>query len=97
MRIDDFIDIKDFADVYQHNIFKIDDFRERRVDSGWIEDLNKFSEMQWSDFSYKLSGGESLLELQNRNVAALLEVVSEYYNKNIVIGSNGTVLSMIIQ
>lgn len=49
---------------YQIDI--IEDFRERRVDSEWIEDFNAFCRKQWEDFSYKLSDGETLSEVQER-------------------------------
>lgn len=72
------------------------DFRERRVDSGWIEDFTAFSKQQWADFSYKLSDGECLAEVQKRNIAALIRVLREYTGKTVVIGSHGTALSTVI-
>lgn len=48
------------------------------------------------DFDYKLSDGESLREVQNRNLNALSEVLCLYEEKNIVIGTHGTALSTII-
>ena len=36
-----------------------EDFRERKVDSAWIEDFDGFTRRQWADFDYKLSDGES--------------------------------------
>lgn len=88
--------VKDFADSYGHTITTVSDFRERKIDSNWIEDFNRFAEQQWKDFDYKLSDGESLREVQIRNVDALRQVIKEYPDKNIVIGSHGTALSTII-
>ena len=88
--------IKDFTDSSGLHIDIIDEFRERKVDSGWIEDFVSFSQRQWSDFSYKLSDGECLREVQDRNVSALKSVLGKYRGKNIVIGSHGTALSTII-
>lgn len=88
--------VKDFADTYGFDIETIDDFRERKIDSCWIEDFNSFSKRQWEDFDYKLQDGETLREVQNRNIAALENVVKTYENKNVVIGSHGTALSTII-
>ena len=44
-----------------------DDFRERKVSSGWIEDFDflTFVKAQWTDFDYKLSSGESLRDACN--------------------------------
>ena len=88
--------VRDFAEKMGMDILIIDDFRERRVDSIWIEDFNAFCRQQWSDFTYKLSDGESLGEVQERNISALEKVLKLYKGKNIVIGSHGTALSTII-
>ena len=50
--------------------------------------------MAW--FFFKLSDGECLKEVQERNVTALLELIKQYKGKNIVIGGHGTALSTII-
>jgi len=88
--------VKEFADSRGLAITLIDDFRERRIDSGWIEDFESFARHQWEDFSYKLSDGECLGEVQERNIRALYRVVEENRDKNIVIGSHGTALSTVI-
>lgn len=88
--------IKEFTDFKDLDIEIINDFRERKVDSGWIENFNEFCKSQWNDFNYKLSDGECLGEVQDRNIKALHKVLSEYKDKTIVIGSHGTALSTII-
>ena len=42
--------VKDFADSYGIEINIIYDFRERKVESGWIEDFAAFTKMQWDIF-----------------------------------------------
>ena len=88
--------IADFAKNASLSIETVDDFRERKIDSVWIEDFNGFCKKQWIDFDYKLSDGESLKDVQKRNIRALEEVLNKYSEKNIVIGSHGTALSTII-
>ena len=88
--------VKHFADKYGFEIKAIEDFRERKIDSIWIEDFNGFCKKQWDDFAYKLSDGESLGEVQKRNVSVLNQVLSAYEGKNIVVGSHGTALSTIV-
>lgn len=88
--------IKEFADVNNLQIQIIGDFRERKIDSEWIEDFNGFCQKQWEDFDFKLSDGESLREVQNRNVNALNNALEIHRGKNIVIGSHGTALSTVI-
>lgn len=88
--------VKDFAEKKGIEIIPVDGFRERRVDSEWIEDFNSFSKKQWEDFSYKLSDGECLEDVQTRNIMALSKVLETYKGKNVVVGSHGTALSTII-
>ena len=42
--------VKDFADSYGIEINIIYDFRERKVESGWVEDFAAFTKMQWDIF-----------------------------------------------
>lgn len=88
--------VRDFAERKGINIIVVEDFKERRVDSSWIEDFNSFCKKQWEDFSYKLSDGECLEEVQNRNIMALNNLLETYKDKNVVVGSHGTALSTII-
>ena len=89
--------IKDLADRYGFEIQTVDGFQERKVDDNWIEDFTEFAKKQWADFSYKLSNGECLQEVQDRNISALKSVLEQYSGKNIVIGTHGTALSTIIR
>ena len=88
--------IKEFADARGLEIRLTDDFRERKVGGGWIEDFDEFSKRQWEDFDFKLPEGESLREVQRRNIRALLQVLKIYHGKNVIIGSHGTALSTVI-
>lgn len=84
------------AEKHGLSIETIDDFRERKIDNVWIENFTEFSKNQWNDFSYKLSDGESLQEVQDRNIHALNTVVNNHKDKSIVVGSHGTALSTIV-
>ena len=85
-----------FAEGKGLEIQVVEEFRERKIDSCWIEDFKSFSKAQWADFTYKLSDGECLGEVQERNIFALNKVLDEFPNKSIVVGSHGTALSTII-
>ena len=63
--------VKDFADKYGHQVVTVSDFRERKIDSVWIDDFTAFCQRQWIDFDYKLTDGETLREVQARNINAL--------------------------
>ena len=88
--------VHDFADKNGFDITIIDDFKERRVDSVWIDDFDAFAKKQWNDFTYKLSDGECLQEVQERNIKALDNLLESHQNKNIIIGSHGTAISTVI-
>ena len=90
--------VADFAEAHGFSIETIEDFRERKSDSDWVRetDFYPFMERQWADFSYSLSDGECLAVVQERNIAALNEVLYKHQDKNIVIGTHGTALSTII-
>jgi len=86
-----------FAQQNGFSIELIEDFRERESDTNWDRSTYfAFSERQWADFSYTLSDGECLAEVQARNIAALRGVLARHKGKNIVIGTHGTALSAII-
>lgn len=88
--------IREFTDLAGLEIELVGGFRERRVDSCWIEDFSAFARRQWADFSFKLSDGECLGEVQQRNVAALKALLERHSGKNIVVGSHGTALSTVL-
>ena len=88
--------IKGIAEDRGRKIILIDDFRERKIDSVWIKDYTRFAKQQWEDFDYKLSDGETLREVQYRNIEALNSVLFTHKNRTIIIGSHGTALGTII-
>ena len=88
--------IKELSQILNMEIEIVNDFRERKISDVWREDFNSFSKNQWSNFEYKLNCGESLKEVQDRNIKALHKILNENSNKNIVIGTHGTALSTII-
>lgn len=87
--------VKHFADNSKLDIITVDDFRERKIGE-WVVDFRTYSKNQWEDFNFKLSDGECLKEVQERNIAALLAVINENMGKSITIATHGTALSTII-
>lgn len=88
--------INHFAEYMKFEVTIVDDFRERKVDSVWIENFEDFTKRQWKDFDFKLSDGETLNQVQERNIRALNRVLQQHKGKNVVIGTHGTALSTII-
>jgi 2,3-bisphosphoglycerate-dependent phosphoglycerate mutase len=88
--------VRPLADQRGLAIETVEDFRERKVDTGWIEDFQAFARRQWADFQYKLTDGECLAEVQARNVGALAEVLKRHPGGSLVIGTHGTALSTML-
>lgn len=91
--------VKPFAQSHDLNVEVIQDFRELERGSGPLlpqRDFVSVIERLWSDFSHTMPGGESLFEVTARNIAALNQVLARHKNKNIVIGTHGLALAVII-
>lgn len=88
--------IKPLAESRNSKIEIISEFQERKISDGWIDNFSDFSKRQWQDFDYKLLNGESLNEVQKRNVNRLTDVLNQHAEMTIVIGTHGTALSTII-
>lgn len=71
------------------------DFRERCIGQ-WVEDFESYARSQWSDFDFKIEGGESLRAVQERNIDLLAEILENHSNETIAIGTHGTALGAII-
>ena len=69
--------------------------RERNVGHE-IADFWPFAKQQWNDFDYKFADGESLREVQNRNISALEQILATSKNQKVAIGTHGTSLSTIL-
>ena len=84
--------IRTAADYFGMSIRTDERFRERKVgtwENGWLE-------KRWNDFSCAEEDGECLASVQERNMEALKEVLSDYIGKTVVIGTHGTALSTIL-
>lgn len=88
--------IRPLAESRGQVIHRIADFRERKITDYWIEDFTDFTERQWADFNYHLSGGESLAQVQKRNIEALQNLLNQHEDETIIIGTHGTALSTVI-
>lgn len=85
-----------FAEQNNLDVICIDKFKERRMADVWIDDFDAYARKQWADFTYTLNSGESLSNVQARNIEALREVLFTYPDKNIAVGTHGTALSTIV-
>lgn len=72
------------------------ELRERNAGKWHRDRFFDFIEKQWADFDYRIEGGESLREVQKRNVTALKRYLDKYKGQTLAIATHGTALSTII-
>lgn len=88
--------IKPFADANGKEIIVIDGLRER-ANGSFVNDYEEYTKKQWEDFTFKKEFGESLAEVQERNLAALAHILTKFEGKNIAVSSHITSLCTIIK
>lgn len=86
--------IKQSADEQGLSIQTDERLKERK--SGLCGNNAEMFQKRWKDFKFCEEGGESLNMVQSRNMEAIYEVLNNYRDKNIVIGTHGTALSTIL-
>ncbi len=74
----------------------ITDERLRERESGRNGNHHELFRKRWEDHDFHEEGGESIIMVQGRNVAALKEILRNNDGRNIVIGTHGTALSSIL-
>ena len=82
------------AQCYGQSIHTDERLRER--ESGPDGNRHELFRRRWADFDWHEPGGESLRSVQQRNIAALLDILEANRSQNLVIGTHGTALSTIL-
>ncbi len=72
------------------------DERLRERDKGPEGNNHGMFQKRWADHSYHEEGGESIAMVQERNMAAVHEILAANEGKSVVIGTHGTALSTIL-
>ena len=91
--------IRGAAEYYGLPIRQDERLRERQAGQGGnasLREENSPLRRRWQDFSWHEPGGESIGQVQQRNIAALKEILAEHPGQNIAIGTHGTALSSIL-
>lgn len=91
--------IRPAAAQYDLPILQDERLRERQAGkqgNANLRDADSPLRRRWLDFSWHEPGGESIGQVQQRNLAALREILLENPGKNIAIGTHGTALSSIL-
>ena len=91
--------IRDAAEEHSLPIHQDERLREREAGERGNANMrapNSDLRRRWQDFSWHEPGGESIGQVQQRNMEALGEILMANPGKTIVIGTHGTALSTIL-
>ncbi|WP_421378438.1 histidine phosphatase family protein [Bacillus salacetis] len=88
--------IQGAADVFGKEILIADAFKERTLTAEPADDFDLAISKVWEDWFFSWEGGESNITAQERGIAGLLKVLEEYEGKNIVIGTHGNIMVLIM-
>lgn len=77
-------------------MYVTEEFDERKVGVR-VVNLDSFGKRQWDDVKYKLPGGETVVEAQDRIIDGLEKVVTSGKDKVNVIGTHGMAIALAIQ
>lgn len=75
----------------------LETLRERRSDREPIDDWPAFYLRQWQDFSYTLSDGEALGEVQARQLSAMAHILAAERGRAVLVGTHGTALATLLR
>ncbi|HDR7776951.1 TPA: histidine phosphatase family protein [Bacillus tropicus] len=88
--------VQGIANTYHVSIEIEEDLRERLLSSEPIADFNDAIENVWEDWSFAHEGGESNDVAQRRAVICLQNILKKYEDKNIVIGTHGNIMVLLM-
>ncbi|MFT4414309.1 histidine phosphatase family protein [Fredinandcohnia humi] len=88
--------VSGIASHIQKEIKIVNGFRERTLSERPVEDFSKAITYVWSNPHFSLEGGESNFTAQQRGVNATIEVLQTYKGKNIVVGTHGNIMVLIM-
>ncbi|WP_202709212.1 histidine phosphatase family protein [Sporosalibacterium faouarense] len=88
--------VEGLASYLDKEITIVDDFRERKLAERSVNDFEKVITKVWEDYSFSWDGGESNYIAQRRGINALRKVLEQYNEKNIVIGTHGNIMVLIM-
>ncbi|KMJ57440.1 phosphoglycerate mutase [Bacillus sp. LL01] len=88
--------VEGVADHFSKEIEIFEGLKERTLTTEPAEDFNHAITKVWEDFSFSWEGGESNIEAQNRGVEVIIHLLEKYTGKNVVIGSHGNLMVLIM-
>lgn len=88
--------VEGIAKLLELGISIDDGFIERKLADSKIDDFDEVVLEYWKDFNFSLNGGETGYEAQDRGVKSLKEILDKYKSRNIVIGTHGNIMVLMM-
>ncbi|WP_201715321.1 histidine phosphatase family protein [Rossellomorea arthrocnemi] len=88
--------VEGIAGLINQEIILVEEMRERTLSAGPVENFHEAISSVWADPAFSLEGGESNLTAQNRGVHAIFNIMEEYNGENVVIGTHGNIMVLIM-
>ncbi|HJE20482.1 MAG TPA: histidine phosphatase family protein [Aliicoccus persicus] len=88
--------VEGVAKYIDKEIELVEDFKERILAGNPVEDFTAAIEKVWEDYDYSWKDGESNNVAQERGANATLQVLERNLGKNIVIGTHGNIMVLIM-
>lgn len=88
--------IRQYCDESGHELNVVEDFREVKIGVDFQGSFGDTVKRLWTDFSYRLSDGESYGNVQRRCIASLLPLLKKHEGQTIAVSMHSTAMSTII-
>jgi 2,3-bisphosphoglycerate-dependent phosphoglycerate mutase len=88
--------VKGIAEYIDKEIEIADSFKERILTSVPADDFRLAITKVWENFNFSWEGGESNIVAQKRGIKITYDVLEEYNGKNVVIGTHGNIMVLIM-
>lgn len=89
--------VEDIAKHIDQEIKIVEAFKERVLSEGPVKDFGDAISKVWEDENFSWPGGESNIVAQKRGVQATLEILQHHQGKNVVIGTHGNIMVLIMK
>lgn len=88
--------VEGIAKLKGKDIIIEEDFKERVLSGSTVDDFNDAIYQVWADYNFSFAGGESNHMAQQRGKKALYKILEVYKHKNIVIGTHGNIMVLMM-
>jgi len=88
--------IRPTADSCGMEVIVEEDLRERKIGDFAPSSFLEAKQRVYDDFNYSFPNGESSYDAQSRALTTLKQIIKNYYNKKVVIGTHGDIMTLML-